>query len=526
MRQKLQQVASWVGARPWAITGVALVAIVVLKWPAHALPPVWDEACSIFPAALHLARHGFDLFALASQPGYAAGGANVHATTLVTWYTAAVLWLTNGGDTAWFILHGVQWLLGAMLLATLFQFVRQVTSPRLAAVIVVLTLCQPMVRAQLGYMYLEIPMLAFTCAAFAAYCQGRQVLAAVLITLAVWSKETGVISAGALILAAMVERQPWRQALGRTAGLAVGPLSVLAGALLLAPGGPPHQLNWLASIKLTALMVGSTYVPYVPDAFLLAFAGLVLAAALIAGFTRALREADAPPPARAAARCRFICAAIVLLFAGFHFIVVPRHSDYFAFLPRYLVHVMPFLFVLIVLAGQRLVAERVWVAVGVGAIALFLVNGHGRLYGYQQVPFDNCFGLAERSEEYVDAFTVQRDGVRAMAALPPDIPVFYALPEQYLLRDPALGYVSRARPNTYCVFNQVPPELLNLAGLPPEFYLFYFYPWLGGERILQLAEDATRTQGYRRETVARFRQGRYYSVLLRVSRLPQAPLAR
>ena len=51
-------------------------------------PPVWDAAGSIFPAALYLYEHGFDLFELFGQRGYSRAGPNVHSYSVVTHLTA------------------------------------------------------------------------------------------------------------------------------------------------------------------------------------------------------------------------------------------------------------------------------------------------------------------------------------------------------------------------------------------------------------------------------------------------------
>lgn len=510
-------------ARPRALFVVSLVLILALKWPALVQPPVWDEAASVFPAAITLVRSGFDFGALAGLPGYAQGGPNCHAFSLVTWYTACVLALTGGGTLAWVILHAVQFVMGALFLTVLLLLARPLVGAPVALVVAAAAFCQPMIGVQFGYMYLEVPMLALSTAAFLAYARGRYGVTAVLITLAVWCKETGVIAAGALILAPLVEGPRWRPAMRRAALLAVGPLAVMAcNMLIFVPAAPPRALGVLQSITFTLRLTRNTYLQYVPDVFLCAAGGLLLALVMLPAACRELgagrpdAAAAADDEARARRRTRFLAAATVVLFCGFHFIAVPIQVGDFAFLPRYLVQLLPFAFLLFAGGARRLFSERATVMTGLLVVGLFLANRSGWLYGYQKIPFDNAFGLAERSEEYLDAYLAQRDGVRALAALPPEVPLFYSLPEHYLLQYPEMGYAPGPLAQGHCLFHEAPYNRPKLQDFPPQFYLFYFYPWLGGQQARHVAAQAQQSPDHRLEEVAVYRHGRYYSVIMRV----------
>ena len=85
---------------------------------------------SVFPAAGVMSESGFDVF---SQPGYAEGGANVHALSLVTVLTAVLIRLF--GHTPLELLHIIHFGLTALGLTGLFLLARRYVGAAIATLI-------------------------------------------------------------------------------------------------------------------------------------------------------------------------------------------------------------------------------------------------------------------------------------------------------------------------------------------------------------------------------------------------------
>ena len=65
------------------VAGLALVFLLATKWPVLDQAPVWDGSKSVFPAAITLAHHDFDVVYLLGLPSYFDGGPNTHSLSLV-----------------------------------------------------------------------------------------------------------------------------------------------------------------------------------------------------------------------------------------------------------------------------------------------------------------------------------------------------------------------------------------------------------------------------------------------------------
>ena len=144
--------------RGWARFSLVFLLILVLKWDTLLQPPVWDTAMGLFPPALTLADNGFDLLELLAMPGYEDGGPNVASTSLVTLATAVVLWATGGGTRAFLILHLLHFAIAALALLTLFRLARPLFGNAGTALLCVSALLHPTFSAQVGYLYMEVPL--------------------------------------------------------------------------------------------------------------------------------------------------------------------------------------------------------------------------------------------------------------------------------------------------------------------------------------------------------------------------------
>ena len=148
--------------RPGRLYAIFFLLIIALKWPFLSIPPVWDEAFSIFPAADFLINHGFDYSLFLTQPNYHDGGPIAHALSLLTLASALVLKITGGGTWAWVILHLAQWLMAAAIGTMLTRIYCKLFDEIPAFLLAFITLAYPLMLAQLGYMYLEVALLFFS----------------------------------------------------------------------------------------------------------------------------------------------------------------------------------------------------------------------------------------------------------------------------------------------------------------------------------------------------------------------------
>jgi len=213
---------------------LALSVILGLKWHTLLQPPVWDTAMGLFPAALTLSANGFDLLGLLAMPGYLEGGPNTHATSLVTLLTALVLRVTGGGGPTSFVaLHLLHFSAAAWALAVLYRFARPVFGASATALFCLAVLLFPVVSVQVGYMYLEVPLLLCAVLALQAWTEQRFWPAVLWATAAFAVKETGIIVPATLGLAALLEDRDLRLKARRIAGIGGPPVVLVAATSLL-----------------------------------------------------------------------------------------------------------------------------------------------------------------------------------------------------------------------------------------------------------------------------------------------------
>lgn len=458
-----------------ALTILFFVAIAVLKADALSMPPVWDEAFSVFPAAHYLAANGFSWTDLARQPGYLDGGPNVHGRSLVTAYSAAVLRLAGSPERAWPILHGVTWMWAAIGLAAVVQIARRAFHPVTALALAVFCLACPLMVAQLGQMYLEIPLFCSAACGCLSLLRGQWLLAAVWVLIATMVKGNGVVFAGAMGAAALIAPGMWRHRVLRAVALAAPSITVvLAGVRLPAPG-ETGQISTLGRIAKAFQDTYSTFLIEVPDLTLLWAAAIVFSVvALVSWWKRPAVEV--------------VAALVVLAAGGFHFIVFPQVASDFVLLPRYAVAYLPFFILVIATAAQRLRVSDLRMAILLTAgVVAGLLNRHG--YFYPKPRFASP-ALAERSEEYLDAAAVYRRGLgEGLEHVPDEGLIYCGMPEYRLLAAPYLGYTRRRFANLINAARAWPPD----ADL---IYLVIGYPGLGGQNVRTVLDRAIADPNY------------------------------
>jgi hypothetical protein len=493
-----------------------LVLIAVLLRGVLFQPPVWDTTTGLFPAAIVLAENGFDLPDLLSRPGWAHGGPNIHVFSSITWLTALVLRFVPEREIWLPLLHALQFAMAAGLLLATFRMGTYLLPPLLSFAAVCTLLLFPLFQVQVGYLYTEIPLALCTVASLLAAGQRRFGHAVLWSALACSVKEAGLVVPVALAAAVSLERTRVGTKLMRVAAFAVpGGLFV---ALQLAFALPVEEAWGVRPIPYAQQLVDiGRKLGMLPDLVVLLAVFALSAALSLRASLRALRGGDGDDDP--AARVRALSLLVVGAFAGFY-LLVPLLGVEVYVLPRYYVQIAPLVMLGCIDLAYRLYGARA-AASAVALLCLFFVlNRAGELPIYPSVP-GNEFSLAERSVEYRDLLEVQHQLLDASAQLPADLPVFYGLPEHFLLQYPRMGYAAAPLPRGHCIWLEPRYRRARLADFPEHFAILYDFVGYGGLQLQRLIQQARADPGWRVDVTA-FEQGRYRTLLFELEKIAVA----
>lgn len=506
----------------WLVFVLALAAILALHGDAIQEIPAWDCAAGMFPAAITLEQTNFNLPSLLKQPPYLLGGPNCHSLSLVTWITALVIRITGSGPATLPVLHLLHFLLGAIGLTSLYRYARPLLGSGLSLAAIATLLLFPVFGVQLRTMYLELPISAVTIFALLAWSSNRPIQAGLWAATACLIKETGIITAGTLLVAALLESRPWASRLAR-AGMAFGPaLAVFAITVPLTVAENPYFEAREVSLPkfLGYLRTSFLHDPILaPDMVLLCMtlllARLLQIRTVWAGLKAGTSELIEAPSAAPVALRRDLCWLLLALFMAF-FMISPLMGRPLAVLIRYYVQILPFVVIGLAELFRRLTSRRGALVLLAVLACLFWVNRAGVWYRGR---VGNNIARVERAGNYVDLLAVQLQGVRGLEQLPSDVPVFYALQEHFFVRYPLLGYASRAPEQGHCIHIEEPYRRGKLADFPHHFYVLFDCPEVGGELIVELIKQREQAkETWDLKILADFQQGRFKTNLLEFRR--------
>jgi len=458
-----------------------LAVIVLLRAPALRQPAVWDGSFSVFPAAATLAGGGFDYPALLDQPGYADGGPNVHALSVVTLVTAiAIRWL-GGTDLALPALHALHFVVAAAAGAGLYRIARRSLAAPLAALTAVAGMVTPVVLTQSGDIYLELPVLAATVWAAVALLEDRRGIATAWAVAGALVKHSAVVIGAAVALAILVDPRRERHRLRSALLAAAAPAVVVLGVAAL---GPAPGTGWSAGTMLDSLGISVRFALRIPDvvALLVAFLGLRPA---MAGRPLAGDGGDV--------EVRRTESFIRCLLASFGGSAIVAGGLGLTTLPRYWTQVVPFIVLGVVLVLRRLVVTPVAIAAVTALCLTSLVNHNGLLY---PAVGQNNFPVAERSGEYEALLDVQLEMAAAIEALPDDVPVFYTQAHHYWVTYPESGYVAAPVSNGVNILGDPRADAGRLAEFPADFFVAFESAALGGKVLADLVAQAHADPAY------------------------------
>ena len=415
----------------WARLGTVLLAsaaIAALKWWTLDMPANWDESWAVLPGAIELRDNGFNILAMLDAGGYNDYGPATHGASPVTWIAGLVFTLAPADDALRY-LHFVHFFIGGVALAEIYRFVRGVWNQLASVAFAASMAIVPVVSAQLGAVYLELPLLAAAALSANAFVRERYWWAAGWAALATAVKPTGIYVAMAIALALFLGERSWKS-LARGAMYGVPSIAIALWHLLeitesIEQFQPP--LDSVTSSIGTAASMPEFSLPLILS--VLAFL------AIRRGVSDELRV-----------RLR-IGIAMELAFMTM-FVVVPLVGLNDRLLPRYVVGLLPFAAFVAIASLWRVFGARMTVVFATVLVALMVLNTNGALSTRRDI---NNVVLQERTNAYADLLLLQRDLLTIGLERPE--PVMVAAPNYWFRAQyPELGYVE-----------STPTELVDLG---------------------------------------------------------------
>jgi len=433
-------------------------------------PPYWDGIVGVYSQGVWLARNGFNLVALISEPTFAEGGA--YLNPFLAWAMLfAALSRTLPPPVAFAVLHVLTVGLAALTLAACFALLSGRTGPRLALLWTVAAAANPVFSGQTAGIYLEIPIAACFALSLVLFDRGRFTAAAAVCATGWFMKDSMLIAAAAYATFALVAI-----ALGRGLGIkAHAPRSprtlVLAAplALMLIASVATSTSTQISDLDLALDLEWLARIAWLcfPEQIALTALGLLAASAWLLCGARPVAT-ETPGHAVQRARDRSMVLLLSILLGGFWASFLLHENP----LARYTtLVVVPLALLLAIITASR---PRFSASLGGCMLVFGLVNQTGALL--PELPFyDSRSGhFLERSREYL----ADLDANRAMAQLLEehhgDTVIVAKYPFVQMLRLPEIGYVHRTLPNVVAAgwvprvtearpfrgFDSLPPEAL------------------------------------------------------------------
>ena len=417
--------------------------ILILKYDTLLAPPVWDTAMGIFPPAIFLYEHSFDISLLINQNGWWEGGPNVYSLSSWTWFVAFIMSITDNATTTFFTAHGATFVLTAYAIALMVKTTRELgVSSYLALLSGLLLLLLPLVLVQVGYMYTEILVMAFSIYAWVSWHHGQEGRAVTYTVIAISIKLTGLII-GLCIFPLLVLRLIQQFSFKRLALIILIPLSYLISTSLY---------NWLGGADITPEMPWGSFeqvyngmlsrIKTATDIHAL-FVVSTCATVIYSLFKWFSIRSFNPFPAlyKYCVNDGTISIAIIYSFLFCLGVMVNLYQGHL-FLLRYTVPMIPFLLLQIVISGQALRIQPVVAIVFVGVCLFSIYNHNGKTYSHS-----SAFSIVENSHAYKGFLLAQKTMIEQIAQLDDKIPIYVSREIDYMTSHPMMGYLDKIKPN-------------------------------------------------------------------------------
>lgn len=400
--------------------------VVLLKRNALLLPASWDESWAVLPGGLWLAENNFNIAGLLNQPQWFQYGPGTYALAPITWMTGIVAALTTTTNSFLISLHLTHMAIGAVGLREVYRFARPVWSPTASAGLVIVTALVPVMNAQLGFMYLEIPIFTAGLLAVNAGLAGRWGRAAAWGALATSFKASGVLPLSAVAAAVLLSQRTltaWR-----TAALTILP-SVVVGLL-------PFLLE--QPLATSDRDLGGVYQASVVQ---LVRMPELLVALVFAVLFSALPDHRAQSNSEEVKARKLTFAWLILGFIGFYaftiWFVIPLYV-----LPRYFIMIVPFVFFTAWEVGRRRFGNGIPAVIGIGLVVSMVSTSSSSPVGD---PSLLSSVVLESSNLYAPRLLVTQELLDS--ALATGLPVYVIMNTWFRTQYPDLGYIEQVPAN-------------------------------------------------------------------------------
>lgn len=452
------------------LVSISLIFLVllVLHFPLLRLPYFWDEAGYYIPAALDFYRHWLLIPHDTLPTGH---------TPLVSVYLAAA-WHAFGFSRL--VTRSAMILVAAVTVFSTYLLGRRVGGRKTGVWAAVLLALMPLFFAQSSLAFLDLTAALFTTLAIICVLDDRWLLFALTASLAVLSKETAIVVLLPVWAYMAFRRKERQRGAWLTSAVPIAPLIAWALFYHSRTGywtGNASYLQYNLYAALAPLHILRSLIARLAELLFQGF-NWILVLGAIAGIRWAAKRPSQAAGDRLFGDFRFLAVGTVLVY------VIMLSVVGGAILPRYMLPAFPLFFVLLLVWIGRLpprVARTLHVAAAACFIAAWFIN--------PPYPFPYEDNLA-----YSDFIRLHQRAAKYLESLPGDPAILTAWPGTDELKQPFLGYVTRA-----LNVRSVDDFTAKAFAAPPNFDFLYLYSrkWDPQRNVLSLWPfSALRTRFY------------------------------
>ena len=451
-RGKRSTTAPWAWHPRWLVLTLVVVAFLTID-RRHILisPPSQENVIGLWKEADFLSRTNFDYHRLwYDEPDFSFGCARTYLTSVLPTMVAVLIKLLPSGAPIFFVLHMMSIISAAVICVVLLRLLVDSVGIFLSVLTCLALLTNPMFNGQTYIVGMELPMTAFGIIAIWLASENRFYGSALAALAAFLMKASGVVFELAtftylvLLLVTVTKR---RSSKAFHATVFVHAVFVGLQLALIHAAGSVGNLRTVENQHTSTTLLSLP--DWCPDALLIlmvSFLGTSFALGRYAWKTSAERGDRSMLGGlllefgKFATRYPFWCLSWIMLLGGLAAI------ESIAFIPRYLVYLLPFLYAVLVLFLANLGhLPKVAALVMIGLSCFNLLNMHGALYPslvhVHGVELARTGGILDRTHEVVDDHLANLAAMRALAKVARNRTIIAPRPYLDFLAMPDLKYI-------------------------------------------------------------------------------------
>ncbi len=436
----------------WLVLMLVVIALLAVN-RRHILtsPPSQENVIGLWKEADFLSRTNFDYQRLwYEEPDFSYGCARTYLTSAMPTVLALLMKFLPAGAPIFFVLHMMSIVSAAIICVVLLRLLMDYVSIPLSILTCLALLTNPMFSGQTYIVGMELPMTAFGMIAIWLACKHRFHLAGFAALAAFFMKASGIVFELAIISYLVILLATEAKHRRNTAYQAAVFVHVIFVGLQLAL---IHAAGSVGNLRTDENQHSSTTLWSLPDwcpDFLLIFAVSLFGTSLTLGHRvwkatthsrhQTVIGGIVTELGRIATRDPFWSLAWIMLLGG----LVAIES--IAFIPRYLIYLLPFLYAVFVIFLASIRRGQVGAAlVLIGLICFNTLNTHGSLYpqlaNVLGVELARTGGPLDRSHEVVDDHLANLAAMRALAETARNRTIIAGRPYLDFLAMPDLKYI-------------------------------------------------------------------------------------